>query len=338
MMTHKLRDMPQHMFGANAMDQSNSRSPDHPKESASLRVKSEAELSPRSVESTRSKRRASRERERERDRDRDRDRDRFDRREPSLPSLPSPFQSQIDNSYQLMLERHQQLQMQQSSRQSPLHLSHFQRQPSLAMSPPRSTAQPSPQHIKSDPARQKPSSLDIDQPSAKRQLCKYSAPPLCGRNDSISNCSAATLNNFRFVSSAPPRRTVSEPQDMPTSMKEAYQAPSPLHEEKTASHLERLQQFHSASLMREPIKMEPHLKPSATSPGSSEANDQKHFCHLCQKNFSSTSSLQIHMRTHTGERPFVCNVCQKAFTTKGNLKVSLDPCPVPPTGETSFRN
>lgn len=121
---------------------------------------------------------------------------------------------------------------------------------------------------------------------------------------------------------------VSEPHhapDMPLSMKEAYQMP-PHHEEKTASHLERLQQFHSSSLLSQPIKMEPPLmKPSATSPGSSDASgDQKHFCHLCQKNFSSTSSLQIHMRTHTGERPFVCNVCQKAFTTKGNLKVSAN--------------
>lgn len=99
----------------------------------------------------------------------------------------------------------------------------------------------------------------------------------------------------------------------------------PMHEsEKTASHLERLQQFHSSSLLSQPIKLDPpHLKSSATSPGSNDA-DQKHFCHLCQKNFSSTSSLQIHMRTHTGERPFVCNVCQKAFTTKGNLKVRIE--------------
>lgn len=111
--------------------------------------------------------------------------------------------------------------------------------------------------------------------------------------------------------------------EIPTSLKDAYHMPPQHPEEKTASHLERLQQFHSSSLLTQPIKMEPsHLKPTSTSPGSGDAaGDQKHFCHLCQKNFSSTSSLQIHMRTHTGERPFVCNVCQKAFTTKGNLKV-----------------
>ncbi|KAJ6647433.1 Homeotic protein spalt-major [Pseudolycoriella hygida] len=87
--------------------------------------------------------------------------------------------------------------------------------------------------------------------------------------------------------------------------KDAFHMPS--HpEEKTSSHLERLQQFHTSSLLNQPLKMDAHLKPT-TSPGSdigSGSGDQKHYCHLCQKNFSSTSSLQIHMRTHTGEHFF----------------------------------
>ena len=47
----------------------------------------------------------------------------------------------------------------------------------------------------------------------------------------------------------------------------------------------------------------------------------KHRCKFCGKVFGSDSALQIHIRSHTGERPYKCNVCGNRFTTKGNLKV-----------------
>lgn len=54
---------------------------------------------------------------------------------------------------------------------------------------------------------------------------------------------------------------------------------------------------------------------------SEDSLNGKDLCKICNRYFSSSSAVQIHMRTHTGSKPFVCNVCEKAFTTKGNLKV-----------------
>lgn len=59
------------------------------------------------------------------------------------------------------------------------------------------------------------------------------------------------------------------------------------------------------------------------SPFVSKNPSVKHQCLVCQKGFSSASALQIHIRTHTGDKPFKCTVCGKAFTTKGNLKVHM---------------
>ncbi|KAI4808255.1 hypothetical protein KUCAC02_000320 [Chaenocephalus aceratus] len=62
------------------------------------------------------------------------------------------------------------------------------------------------------------------------------------------------------------------------------------------------------------------LQPSSSLGSSSLAGRPHHACRFCGKVLSSDSSLQIHLRSHTGERPYQCPVCLSRFTTRGNLK------------------
>ena len=39
-------------------------------------------------------------------------------------------------------------------------------------------------------------------------------------------------------------------------------------------------------------------------------------CHICFKTFACQSALEIHIRSHTKERPFKCPVCDRGFSTK----------------------
>lgn len=43
-------------------------------------------------------------------------------------------------------------------------------------------------------------------------------------------------------------------------------------------------------------------------------------CPICKRTFLK-SSLEVHIRNHSGDRPFQCPICNKDFTTKWNLKL-----------------
>lgn len=66
------------------------------------------------------------------------------------------------------------------------------------------------------------------------------------------------------------------------------------------------------------------------------SGDRPYTCEKCDKSYSRSGRLKIHLRTHvnliifnrnlqTGEKPFVCpfDNCEKTFTEKGNLKTHI---------------
>ena len=48
-------------------------------------------------------------------------------------------------------------------------------------------------------------------------------------------------------------------------------------------------------------------------------HDKVNQCKTCQKCFGSKADLNLHIRTHTGEKPYQCKTCQKCFSCKSNL-------------------
>ena len=54
--------------------------------------------------------------------------------------------------------------------------------------------------------------------------------------------------------------------------------------------------------------------------GTKRKRTQQHECDVCEKMFVSPSSLAIHVRIHTNEKPHECDVCEMRFRHSGSLR------------------
>jgi len=46
-------------------------------------------------------------------------------------------------------------------------------------------------------------------------------------------------------------------------------------------------------------------------------------CDVCEKHFSHSSRLKLHVHTHNYKGPFACDVCKKSFKQLENMKLHL---------------
>ncbi|XP_063312875.1 zinc finger and BTB domain-containing protein 7C isoform X2 [Pelobates fuscus] len=79
-----------------------------------------------------------------------------------------------------------------------------------------------------------------------------------------------------------------------------------------SAYLSFLSAAHLGMLPPWPLEEERKIKPKASQQ-----------CPICHKVIMGAGKLPRHMRTHTGEKPYMCNICEVRFTRQDKLKIHM---------------
>ncbi|KAK6622663.1 hypothetical protein RUM43_008505 [Polyplax serrata] len=175
-----------------------------------------------------------------------------------------------------------------------------------SLSPPASQSMPASHKQQQQSFDHQP--LTIPKPPVPMGSPLQSSPPTSATHSSLGSISSSLASSIITNNDPPP--SLNEPNTLEMLQKRAQEV------------LDNASQGLLANNLADELAFRKNGK-NSLSPLSGGRNEPffKHRCRYCGKVFGSDSALQIHIRSHTGERPFKCNVCGSRFTTKGNLKV-----------------
>lgn len=202
-----------------------------------------------------------------------------------------------------------------------------------------SATQPPPPAATLQSAQTQPSSSSA---STSFSLTPYTSSPIVTHHHSIPSCSVSSAFASSIITNLDPEPSPSEPNSLEMLQRRAQEVLDKASQGMINNLADELTFRKCSGSGGKGSSLSPYDGKSASGGGGSRGdNFYKHRCRYCGKVFGSDSALQIHIRSHTGERPFKCNVCGSRFTTKGNLKVhfqrhtskfpnvKMNPLPVP---------